>query len=595
MFLHNHKLAVVSYSYTEKEIVKYLQSIENFLINIINTNSEFELLDIRRDFQLDSQDYSAYEQNENKKEVLEKCFALLQINLIELINKEVDKKVVEYLNKEPAFLLLYYKKIFYKDASKTKIVEKINKNTTKKLKHFSDIIIPFFTKFLTEDTVKVLEVFLENKMPLHKIIEEDTKKYIDMFPLPNSYLGKNIKIQNKNTLDFSKIKNLYNYYELPETNDIGIHDIVYGEEDSESITIGVSIGDFLFFYDIYALLRDNILDGNHVKLEYLKYSILLEDDKDRGTSEKIEEFRREIMNENLLKILSNLVNNLYTKEHHFSMLDSTIQKKFFNKGYKVESKYLEQNQIYIPYIEDAEALFGIHNNTDARPHDGTSLKGLKTWIDTSNHELNTATTKLSTKAEEVIHLLPDIAFYFKEKFFEDLLEIILHEIKEEYSELELEINTNKIFYIDKEKEFANPLDSKAVHASNCQEFDFIVNFRQEDGTKVTVVIEAKTKLSKFIIQDQAEKVEKYMKYDDLNIFDKYFLVGFNSDKTVDSAMAYFIKNMPIDNTKDLGFEYPLPSTDSVLYCTASNNREQLKQNLLALFNPELQKKIHLLD
>jgi hypothetical protein len=202
----------------------------------------------------------------------------------------------------------------------------------------------------------------------------------------------------------------------------------------------------------------------------------------------------------------------------------------------------------------------------------------------NGEEQNSISHEQKTIVNKVMHLIPDVAFYFKEKFFEDLLKNILEEIKTQNESLNIEIIDNKTFYINKNSRITNPLYSEASYEHN-QEFDFIVNYTKNNGQSSTIVIEAKTKLSKFIIQDQAEKVEKYIENDDLEIFDKYFLVGFNIDDNVYSAMAYFIENLFIDNSlTGLAFRYPLPTTKKDLYCIAANDRDTLKTNLLTLLN-----------
>ena len=107
---------------------------------------------------------------------------------------------------------------------------------------------------------------------------------------------------------------------------------------------------------------------------------------------------------------------------------------------------------------------------------------------------------------------------------------------------------------------------------------------------INVVLEAKTKLTKYIADEQRKKVQKYIKHDNMKIFNDYLLIGFNHDNTMEDLM-YFQKKYPIassNNNIEIGFRYPLPATeDKVIYCMASTNYIQLKEALINFFNTEL--------
>ena len=595
MFLHNQKYWRVNYKYSN-ELDEYLQSIKLFLINLIVTNqNEFKIIDISKDNILSTEQQLQYDANENIEELVNIYIS----HFTELLTQEVQNKIDIKLNEEIVTnknsLFIFNKTFFYvkkRENKENSIILKIDGKLKRSLAEdniLKETILDFWQQIVNNKAMDILKVFIEHKAKeVSLIINDNEATTIDFLP---------VKISDINILGvkYDKNKSDFTVLQLKSINEIfslGLDsgELIISEAHSDGKIVGLVLGDYLFFYNIYPILKDILVDNKIIKLDYLRKNILKDDTKNRGSSNKIEEFKEDIIEDDLITTLSILENNLYCNEESFPLINTNMKEKYFREGYKIESDYLDKNQIFIPYTRDAAALFGIHNNSNARTHKGIPEKGLKSWIDSSSQEQNQSSKKAYTKAKKVIHLLPEVAFYFKEKFFEDYLETILNEIKNENNNLDMEIITNKILYINTNSRITSPL-SPSASFEQLQEFDFIVNYNKEDGTRTTVVIEAKTKLSKFIIQDQAEKIEKYIKYDDLNIFDKYFLVGFNSDKTVDSAMAYFIKNMSIDNTEGLGFEYPLPSTDNVLYCTASNNREQLKQNLLALFTPESQKKI----
>ncbi len=582
MFLSNKKYWVVEYKYSD-ELDNHLQSIKNFLSNLIITNhKEFQILDISKDNILEKEEQHIYNSGEDLKEVINIYISAISINLTKNLQEYLDKKLIEEVSSNSKALFIYKKKIFYikKGINETStIISKIDGKLKRKIEKeniLKNKILDFWQQHVNNNSMDILKVFIEHKTDNISLIEDDGEaKNIDFLPIPLTTL----------TIEYDKNKKELTQQQLKIINQlfpITIHsgEIIISEGKIDNNLIGLVIGEYLFLYNAYPILENELNKDKNIKLNYLKTNILKEDSKKRGRSKKIDEFVADLSNDMLIDSLKDFKNNLYI-DNNFDDINSKIKDKYYSIGYMIESDYLGEHQCFVPYIEGDKPLFGLHNNSNARDNKGVAEKGLKSWINSKNKEQNTASPNTPTKAKKVMHLLPDIAFYFKEKFFEDYLEILLNEIKNEMPQLNIEIITNKIFYINTNNRITNPL-SLDSSLDRLQEFDFIVNY-SKDSITYTVVIEAKTKLSKFIIQDQADKVEKYMLYDDLKIFDKYFLVGFNTDDTVDKAMAYFIKNMSIEDTSDLGFEYPLPTTEKTLYCIASNNRDILKQNLLALF------------
>ncbi len=590
MFLNNQKYWAINYKYSD-ELGNHLQSIKSFLSNLIITNHEaFKIIDISKDRVLNEEEQSNYNNGENLEEIVNIYISSFTNQLTGQLQDYIDVRLVEEVSSNKYALFSYKKKIFYTkrraDEDRT-IVAKID-GILKREIQTEDIlknkILNFWQQYVNDESMGILKVFMEHRVgDISLILDDGEAERVDFLP---------VKLEEL-TVEYDELLMELSKEQLKTVNqafDIALSpgEILVSEGKTNNDVVGLAIGEYLFIYNVYSMFKDEADLSKEVKLQYLKNSILKDDSKKRDESEKIDEFIADLSNDNLIKSLKSLKNNLYI-ENDFESIDDEIREKYYRVGYMVESDYVKHNQFFIPDAGETDSLFGLHNNSNARDNDGKAEKGLKSWISSDNKEQNTGTTKEPTKAKKIMHLLPNIAFYFKEKFFEDYLEKLLNEIKEGYPELKMEIIVNKVFYINTNGLIKNPLSPDASF-DKLQEFDFIVSYNKEDGIRITIAIEAKTKLSKFIIQDQADKVEKYMQYDDLDIFDKYFLVGFNVDKTVETAMAYFINNLSIADTSGLGFKYPLPTTDNVLYCTASNDRETLKNNLLTLFSDGNQKK-----
>lgn len=588
MFLSNQKYWKVTYKYSN-EFDEYLQSIINFLSNLISTSKdEFKLIDINRYSSLQEEDKTDYPNNEHFFNTIAICLSEISDGLFKNLDHDIQEILNNKFSSEDACLFQYKKTIYCikkrKNETRT-IIQKTNGVLKREISSdFSSKIITFLQQHFNDKAINILRVFLENKSNNIIFIEDNSEaEKIDFLPLDLASLSihENVSYdKNVYSLDESKLNTINEVFNLH----MQASDYEVSEAEYNGLGIGLVIGQYLFVYDIYPLLKENILNEKSIKQSYLKENILLPDQKTCNTSQRIELFKTMISDEDILNIISLLKENIYVTEEHFSLAMQGHANQFFNAAYMIETEYLKYHQFFIPLIEETDSLFGLNNNSNARDHHGHSIKGLKTWINVNGEEQNSISHEQKTIVNKVMHLIPDVAFYFKEKFFEDLLKNILEEIKTQNESLNIEIIDNKTFYINKNSRITNPLYSEASYEHN-QEFDFIVNYTKNNGQSSTIVIEAKTKLSKFIVQDQAEKVEKYIENDDLEIFDKYFLVGFNIDDNVYSAMAYFIENLFIDNSlAGLAFRYPLPTTKKDLYCIASNDREILKTNLLALLN-----------
>lgn len=591
MFLNNQKYWQVSYKYSD-EFDAYIQSIKKFIINLIVTNKqEFQIIDISKYSSLEGVNSFTYLNDTNFEKIIQITLAEIFDELLNHLKITIDARLKEKFFGNKNCIYKYDKKIFYTKKSineERSIIQKVNGSLRRDLKaSINDDIITFIQQHLNNKTMNIVNVFLENKVLDIKLIEDDDKvKKVDFLPVKLSDVALEIEIEyDENTYNLSNLhlETINNIFGLS----IPISEVIVSEAKYENKIIGLVIHNYIFFYDIYDLLRRKLLNKKIIKLAYLKKNILTDDSKSGFKSDIVDEFKSSISNKNILDALSLLEENIYLTENNFKYGRKRDTRTFFNLAYKVETQYLKKFQIFVPYIKEKKnapipSLFGLNNISNARDEDGNSEKGLKSWVNLNNEEQNSVRNEAVTDFNKVMHLLPELAFYFKEKFFEDLLKEILIEIKNENPSLSLEIIDNKKFFVNKNENIKSPLSVEADYTHN-QEFDFILSYIKENGELSTIVLEAKTKLSKFIIQDQADKVEKYMLNDDLKIFDDYYLIGFNTADDVKSAMAYFIKNMSIDNCSgDMAFKYPLPSSNKNLYCISSNKRNVLKTNLLAI-------------
>ncbi len=580
---------MVRYQYS-KEFEEYFESIKNFISNLILTNrNEFKIIELTKYASLPNEYITDFPNNQYFTDTISICANEIFSDLLSYTINKIESILSNDFSENKECLFKYKQSVYYTKKSieeRRTIIQKINGQLKGKIiANLSSDIITFLQQHFNDKTINILRVFLKNKSHNITFIENDSEpKKIDFLPIKLINLSIHTSIhydKNIYSLTSNQLKNINETFQISIlASDQYLTEAHYGSD-----VIGLVIGEYLFFYDLYPLLKEKIICDQNIKYSYLKEDILLADTKASHTSEKINLFKSLVADENMLGILIKLKENIYISEEDFASCQEGNANQFFHLAYLIETEYLKHNQFFIPFInENATSLFGVHNNSNARDDKGNAIKGLKTWIDTNGIEQNLTSKETKTIAKKVMHLLPDIAFYYREKFFEDLLKDILDEIKSENPHINLNIIENKKFYVNKNSLITNPLNPEASYVHN-QEFDFIVNYKNSHDQLMTIIIETKTKLSKFIIQDQADKVEKYIKNDDLGIFNKYFLIGFNIDDNVYSAMAYFIENLSIDeNLSGLAFKYPLPATKQDLYCIASHDKNQLKTNLLALFN-----------
>ncbi len=186
---------------------------------------------------------------------------------------------------------------------------------------------------------------------------------------------------------------------------------------------------------------------------------------------------------------------------------------------------------------------------------------------------------------DVINLIPDISFYYIEKFFEDFLYKILEDIKNE-GEIEIDMITNVNLVLDKDA-----IDSFDPHNNgNKKEFDFLI-YAKKNGVEKIILIEAKTKLSRHYIESQIEKTEEIIEAEDrkLKIVDEYCLVSFNSDNICDNYKYFITKyangkfNNEADEAKIKSYNFDVPlvkSEDKLLGCLSQTSYSKLKEMIV---------------
>jgi hypothetical protein len=285
--------------------------------------------------------------------------------------------------------------------------------------------------------------------------------------------------------------------------------------------LGMLIGDCLLPYsnvDLLEYISDEYISEYFWLL--FQYSYAEFSNKPQITNHLVIDFKARNKSIKLNQLLSNLKNNLYLDSK--VIIESDFE-QFFNNVILVDK---------LEYLKEYEFLLAENTNNTAVGIYSLEKKGtsynLLHWL---NHEgqdavqhfngnLNSAKkTKLS-----VITLKPEVCYYFLEKYFEDLLENIL--IVYGYNFMSnIKFNVKKEIYC---------------------EVDFLIY-----SNKKFYYIEAKTKLSKFYIEEFLKKsskmIDKFTPILEKGIEIDFILLGGYSDSNV-KDLQYFI-NAATEETK----------------------------------------------
>ena len=227
------------------------------------------------------------------------------------------------------------------------------------------------------------------------------------------------------------------------------------------------------------------------------------------------------------------------KRHEFAMLMSRLQynlyiKKdgqevpeeyqgFFEEVYNIEEFIDKSKQILFTgkhleqQLKQKQTMVGIYQTekTDTEYN-------LQAWINAESAEQQTLTKSSSTSSlsiKTVYALKPHYSYYFSSKYFEDLFQELLKEVGlETLHDVEL-------------SQSENPGESYL-------EVDYFV--RKADGT--IVLIETKTTMNKYNIEDTIAKVVKYqqmMKSNYTAVLTEYLLVAPYQSKNVEETYSFF--------------------------------------------------------
>ncbi len=597
MFISNQKYLVVKYEFSS-DFSDYLSSITSFIYKLMRTYKDASLNENRFyhiDIPTGEDKLTYFEEEDNSKLSLfmksiikEELYKQIEISRDAIfifddliIYNERKKSTLRQIDQQECETKTVY------DTTFKVLTVKLNENNILKNK-----ILEFWKCKIDSFTYKILQSYIDEKIDISKLLVADKNFYIDFLELSrDTFIDDKLMFDDDNKISLSD-KFLDKFFEKTNIvisgNELNVDYINYNDDEVEEI--GLYIDGKIYLYDFCKNIP-RINKTQKVLFDYFKQSIKVDFEKQSNNIIDFTSIREKNKDVKLTKILSELENNLYLKEIKHDKLDSEIQ-EFFQTSYLVQNREFEHIHFFISEEgSQNKFLLGIVNNSNERLHDGRSVKGLKCWIDKDSKEIKSFENyeRIDNAAKLVCHLSPEYAFYFKEKFFEDYLEDILKEIQSEETDLKLEYIANNKFYFSKDYISDSALDTKHQKGKIEQEFDFIVNI-EKDGVSKNIVLEAKTKLSKFIADTQRQKIQKYMKHDNLKIFDEYLLIGFNHDNTMND-LQYFQKKYPIQASQDkidIAFRYPLPATDDkILYCMASTNYDNLKKSLVSFFRTEL--------
>jgi hypothetical protein len=324
---------------------------------------------------------------------------------------------------------------------------------------------------------------------------------------------------------------------------------VYEVNNKEGKVVGLII-DELFFPLINELfpLKSNLLgfmrrflfdssqDGKRVEYDNNNFKKFLEDSKKKD----------------FIEILSHLENNLYLP--YEALKDDDEFKSHFNEVYLLkELKNLDQ---FLYLVNTTEAnknkiILGIYSDKKIK-----SEYNLLHWLTldvTSQNYNDYAGKSIPSKfsgVKRVWALNQECSYYFISSFFEDYFEDILEGEKIDYLR-------NRKFYYDKEKS---------------REIDFILFLHAK-----IVMVECKTRLDKFNIEDTIQKTEKF--YNEIpNELDKsrieFHMVSLFYNENIRDHFSPFIKEPP--GAKTVDFSFKLPSGEE-MRCISSMELEKLKQ------------------
>lgn len=265
------------------------------------------------------------------------------------------------------------------------------------------------------------------------------------------------------------------------------------------------------------------------------------------------------------------------KEHEFSQLMTSLQynlyikkggqeipeayRGFFEEVYNIEEFIDKSKQILFTgkYLEEQlqkkQTMLGIYQTEKT-----DSEYNLHAWINAETEERQTLTKSSSTASlniKTVYALKPHYSYYFCSKYFEDLFQELLKE-------------SGIVTLHDVELSLSEKPGESYLEVDN-----FV---RKADGT--IVLVETKTTLNKYNIEDTIAKVEKYhqmIKSSYPTVHTEYLLVAPYQNETVEKAYSYFTN---IDGSTATDFYLPIARFNGIrLHCVIEPDFELLKSKM----------------
>lgn len=472
------------------------------------------------------------------------------------------KQIIDFL-KESDILLINKKDTFFYTVNEKSSKDRITK-ALKKGKILSDVIDNISNDKIKNSLIKIdlfeHSAFYSNTVKISKLEGQPILPIINFDFINEDIVNVELEDFDNYWINIDGYKNKYNVV-FNENSDICL---VTNKENGE--VLGLLIENFLVVYS-------NVDLSEYIKKEYLfKYYWLLfkntyseNFNKQLTHSDLVNDFKKKNKEKNLNRLLSNLKNNLYLDNKIVIEKDFEV---FFNKVVLIKNlTHLDDYEFIIPQNTKEMTALGVYS-TEKK---GSSYNLLH-WLDNQNetkllHFRSTPPTKKNKLP--ISTLKPEICFYFLEKYFEDLLE--------------------DIFKINKFEYLSNIHLSKSFNKFKC-EVDFFVK-----GGNKFFYIEAKTKLSKYYIEEFLKKASKII---DLlkpmlikGIEIEFVLLGGYSDFNV-KDFQYFIDANEVDeynkkrdglNSIPYNFTVPIPDKKgSSVICIAEPEYSKLTKLILEI-------------
>lgn len=342
--------------------------------------------------------------------------------------------------------------------------------------------------------------------------------------------------------------------------DIVDNPVFYSKSDSETGTLlGYSV-------DNYFIPAKSIQIEKYIKQENLSeliFSLFINVFNKKNavivsTSPLIEEFKKENKNSELNKLLSYLVYNLYISADNLSLINPDFEVFFEEVALVQDLNPYNSSSFFISKSDEKQLALGIYSTEKL-----DSNYNLLHWIEQDNenyiqHKPHLAITK--QKKALIKTLRPDVAFYFIRKYYEDIIEDILH--------------SNQFDFISNFK----------IDISTEQEYE--VDFFIKTETKL-IFMEAKTKLTQLNIEQYLVKstnIYKVLrKFIDDSIAIEFIIVGSYSEN-LEKHYKHFIDLEP-----DTEYNNKREGLNTLPYKFAVPLQEIKGLSLLCIAEPEYDK------